>query len=242
MPPECMLTIEDLDQIEDISSAALYSAEVKRIPFLTAEEQAAATDNARSGDEAAAHQLLHNCLNWVMCQAGVTYRDYSPAHTEVMDLVGHANVKMVEALPNALAASNPVAYLMTVGAREMQRYVTYHDPLIERKRYRPGSGLHPATISLDNGDVADYEQSPAPDIPERQEFAEALSQLSMRHQVVLTAAYGLRGETKRTSEDIALMLNLKKQTVDTYLKRAKRQLAAKLAPYLTELGLQNCRT
>ena len=44
-----MLTTDELYQLDDLSGAALYSAEVKRIPFLTRTEEAAYIEAARAG-------------------------------------------------------------------------------------------------------------------------------------------------------------------------------------------------
>ena len=57
---------------------------------------------------------------------------------------------------------------------------------------------------------------------------QALGTLSARHRSVLTAAYGLNGETAQKNEDIAAMLHLPKATVEKYLWGAKKRLAAKL--------------
>ena len=143
-------------------------------------------------------------------------------------------MRMVEALPNALAAADPVSYLMTVGANAMRWHCVYHDPLVTRKRDQPVTSAHPSTVSLEVERVAEPE---APqEAPELQIVYDALSQLSKCHQVVLAAKYGLYGETVRDNEDIAAMLNLPKQTVETYLWRAKRSLARKLGAYVTEKG------
>ena len=47
-----------------------------------------------------------------------------------MDLVGTANLRMLETVPNALQADDPVAYLMTVASSAMRWQVTYRDPLV----------------------------------------------------------------------------------------------------------------
>ena len=227
MSHDFMLGIDELQQMSDLSGPALYRAEVKRIPIIAREEQPAVIEAARNDDEAAQHELILNCLNWTMRRAQAMCGTYPPQHSDMMDLVGHANLKMLEALPCALRADDPVAYCMTVGASAIRWYCLYNDPLVQRKRDEPLTYSHPATISLEDTD------EPVPECPEDtctdfQLVYEALGQLSKRHQAVLIAAYGLHGEAKRQNEDIAVMLGVDKGTVEKYLWRAKKRLADKL--------------
>jgi RNA polymerase sigma factor (sigma-70 family) len=233
MPPETLPSADELNRMDDLSGAALYRAEVKRIGFIPRDEQSGYIDAAREGNEAAQHRLILNCLNWTMRRAAAIYHDREPEHTDVMDLIGQANMRMVEVAPKALAADDPISYFMSVAANEMRWHVTYHDPLVKRKRDQPLTSAHPSTVSLEGRDAPLHETP-----PDRQDFGivyKALGTLSKRHQMVLAAAYGLHGETVRKNEDIAAMLNVSKATVEKYLWRAKRRLAAKLASYFSEL-------
>ena len=228
--------------MDDLSSRALYRAEVQQIPFLSRRDQREVVEAARNGDEAASHRLLTNCLNWTMRQAAATYRTAEPAHLEMMDLVGQANMKMVEAMPNALAADNPIGYLMAVSAREMQRYCTYHDPLIKRAKDQPLTADHPGTVSLDAGEVPLLQtltssEVATTDTPEYEIVYAALRQLGRRHRAVLEAAYGLDGQPKCKNQDIADELGLPKETIEKYLWRAKKRLAKKLAPHIGQLTM-----
>jgi RNA polymerase sigma factor (sigma-70 family) len=241
MPFETLPTADELNRMDDLSGAALYRAEVRRIPFIPRAEQAGYIDAARHGDEQAQHHLILNCLNWAMRRAKATAYEAEPAHTDTMDLVGEANVKMLEAMPNALRANDPIAYLMSVSATEMRRYCAYRDPLVRRHKDQPLDAAHPATVSLEASGrplldiLSAGETSADTERPAYRIVYNALAQLSKRHQVVLTAAYGLHGEMKQKNEDIAAMLNVSKETVEVYLWRAKRRLASKLAPYFSEL-------
>src|SRR5437868_458925 len=132
MPHEYMLTADELDQMDDLSGSALLRAEVQRIPFIPRDEQPAYIEAARAGDETAQHDLILNCLNWTMTKAASIYRDRQPPHSDLMDLVGHAHLKLLETLPKALQAVNPTGYLMSVAALEMRLYCTYDDPMIKR--------------------------------------------------------------------------------------------------------------
>ncbi|HEY6541478.1 MAG TPA: sigma-70 family RNA polymerase sigma factor [Ktedonobacteraceae bacterium] len=235
MSRETLPTIDELNRMDDLSSVALYRTEVQRLSYLTREQQAGYIGAAQAGDTDATHALVLNCLNWVQRRARAIYRDREPQHTDVMDLVGTANMQMLEAVPKALRADDPVSYLMTVASNAMRWQVTYHDPLVTRQRDQPLTREHPMTVSLEDRDQPITE---APASSDCRFVYDALQQLSKRHQMVLAAAYGLNGERVMKNEDIAAMLHVSKGTVEKYLWRAKRRLAAKLGPYLTELGIQ----
>jgi RNA polymerase sigma factor (sigma-70 family) len=237
MAQEYMLPVDVLNRMDDLSAATLYQSEVRRIPLLPREEQPPYIDAARQGDTEAQYALLHTCLNWMMRQARTIRSNHLPQHTDLMDLIGQANLKMWEAMPNALDANDPIAYLMSVGATEMHRYCLYADPLIKRQRDQPFTKPHPTTVSLEANATAPTEQPPT-DTPHLQLVYQALGSLSDRHRTVLMAAYGLNGETAHKHEDIAAMLHLPKETVEKYLWRAKKRLAAKLGAYASELGLR----
>ncbi len=236
MAHETLPTLDDLNRMDDLSGAALYRTEVQRLPYLTREQQADYVGAAQVGDTDATHALVLNCLNWTMRRARAIHRDREPQHTDVMDLVGTANMRMLEAVPNALSADDPVSYLMTVASNAMRWQVTYRDPLVTRQRDQPLTHAHPTTVSLEDRDMS---IAAAPPVTRECQFVhDALKQLSKRHQIVLAAAYGLNGERGMKNEDIAAMLHVSKGTVEKYLWRAKRRLAAKLGPYLTEPGWQ----
>jgi DNA-directed RNA polymerase specialized sigma24 family protein len=233
-----MLSLDQLERMDDLSAGALYDAEVKQIPLVPREDQLPYIAQAQAGDQVAQHVLLHNCLNWMKRRAKATYLDRMPQHTDLMDLISHANMKMLEAMPYALAANDPIAYLMTVGANEMRWYCLYCDPLIMRKRDEPLTYSHPATVSLEasNGAVTDEAACVAAQ-PEYKLVYRALAQLSRQHCMVLTYAYGLNGEKKLSNEAIATELHLPKETIEKYLWRAKRRLAAQLGSYAAAKGL-----
>lgn len=244
MPPETMPTIDELKRMDDLSGPMLYRYEVQRITPIPRQDQAAYVEAAKQGDEAAAHQLLLNCLNWTMRRADYICRDGPPEHSDMMDLVGHANVQMLEAMPEVLAADDPIAYCMSVGALAMRRWCIYHDPLVQRKRNQPLDKPHPATDSLEAGDfslLATTSLQDGPNVREQPEayraLYKALDGLSARQKAILTAAYGLNGQCKHRNEDIAVQLGVPKRIVEKYLWRAKRQLAKRLGSYAAAKGL-----
>lgn len=88
-----MLTVDELDQMDDISGSSLYSAEVKRISFLTRNEETAYIEAARAGSMQARNELTCDCLYRTLLKASVTYQERTPPHSDMMDLVGHAHVE-----------------------------------------------------------------------------------------------------------------------------------------------------
>ena len=120
----------------------------------------------------------------------------------------------------------------------MRWYCLYRDPLIARKRDEPLTYSHPTTVSLEASDgTVSEETAPAETPPEYNIVYCALAQLSSRHRMVLTYAYGLNGEKKLCNEDIAAELDLPKETIEKYLWRAKRRLVAILGSYAAAKGL-----
>src|SRR5438046_2030010 len=128
MPSE-MLTIDELDQMDDLSGSALLRAEVQRIRYLTPGERDNYIAAARSGNEEARSALLTDCLHFVLYKASVTYQERRPPHSDMMDLIGHAHIKLLEAFPKALTADAPMKYLLSIAAIEMRLYCTYDDPM-----------------------------------------------------------------------------------------------------------------
>ena len=246
MQHERMLSTDELDLMSDISGPALYNAEVSRIPFLTAEEQTRSAGEARLGKTEAQHELLLNCLNWTRTKAAAIYLEYAPAHADIMDLVGQANVEMVEALPKAVQTDNPVGYLMGVGVLAMKRYCLYNDPLVKRPRHKPARYAPTTTVSMEEHAWPLVQTMAAPDVclvsdeeRERQTEAayrvvyDALGDLSQKRRELLIAYYGLCGQPARKEADIAKERRMHKRAVESSLRRAKVSLATKLMSYVT---------
>ena len=223
-----LLPAEVLGQLEDLSAQTLYSAEIKRIPIMPRDTQAAYTEAARQGDTEAAHQLLKNCLNWMMTYAARLHRAYAPKHTDIMDLVAEGNVKMLEALPNAIMKRDPTSYLMTIGANEIRRYCTYRDPLVRRSRKVPEWDTHPVTVPLDEAqDVT------APLPPENEQAkqlaAKALGMLTTRQRDTLGRYYGVGEYPLMTQPEIAKELGMSRQGVGNSIDCAREYLSMNLS-------------
>src|SRR5204862_4231705 len=86
MPHETLPTIDELNQMDDLSAWALYKTEIHHISYLTREEQAEYVADAQAGSTDATHALILNCLNWTMRRARAIHRDREPQHTDGMDL------------------------------------------------------------------------------------------------------------------------------------------------------------
>lgn len=240
-----MLTIEELNHMDDISGPVLYSAELRRLPFLTPKAEAQHITKAQAGNDESRSALLSHCLPWLMAKAVAVYAERRPSHSDVMDLVGQANLEMVEALPNALQADNPVRYLMSVGVLAMKRYSFYNDPMIRRPRRRPDDYEHPTMASLEAGEWPLLENIAMPDISLTREETEewkireqdkiiyaALQQLSPHYRDTLVAYYGLYGQPAKRAGDIAKELQKNKKAVEHTLRRAKDKVAANLTSFM----------
>src|SRR6266567_4893900 len=226
MSPEYMLTTDELDQLDALSGAALYRAEVKRIPYLTPDEEAAYIEAARTSSIDARNKLICDYLHYTLYKAEVTYRDRHPLHSDVMDVVGHAHVTLLEAFPRAMMAEKPIKYLLSMAAVEMRLYCTYDDPLIPRPRTRPLSRGHPQLVSIEAArePVAAEGEEHIPN-DEYQLVYDAVQQLTEQRREMITAVYGLFGHSVTSIEEIAAERQLKVATAKNYLWRAKTALA-----------------
>ncbi len=250
MSHETLLTIDELNRMDDITAAEQYSAEVRRIEFLTREQQAAYVTAAQAGNEDARHALIVNCLNWTLSKAAYTWLNEEPGHTDVLDLAQHANLKMLEALPRALTCENPTSYLLSVAAHEMRLYCIYEDHLVRRPNHPVKTKQFPETVSLEADSYSLLACTPGPDCslesPEAKECLDspeykiveaAMRDMSWRRRQVLSCVYGLFGNPAMRVADVALMLNVPVKIVENELYRGKKCLAKKLVPYLAELGV-----
>src|SRR5437660_1193495 len=126
--PLTMLTREELQGMDDLSGSTLYTAEVKRIPRLSLEEQQPLFDEARQGSLEARNRLVLHCLHSTLNIAARIYAQRQPKHSDFMDLVSAAQVKMLEKFDKALATEEPLSSLIRTAAFEMKMYGIYDEP------------------------------------------------------------------------------------------------------------------
>ena len=252
MSRERMLTADELSHFDDISGSALYRAEVHTIPLMSREEQPAYIEAARAGDTEAKHALLLNCLNWVMWKAHAVHFEYEPSHSDVMDLVGHANVEMMEYLPQALRSEDPVRYLMSTAALAMKRYVFYKDPMVQRPRDNTHRHIYPTTMSGDDGELPLFGVLPADNMPlisaetreresrkKHQPVYQAIEELPGAWQRSLLTFFGLTDQPAGTAEEVGASLGVHEKTIERHVRYAKAELAQKLAPYVGGVAVRH---
>lgn len=232
----------------DASAWQRYRSEVRHIEAIPREAQAVYAEAARNGDTEAAHALVINCLPWVSWKAHLTYAELNPSHSSVEDLAAHANLKMLECLPHALEANDPVAYLMSIAAFEMKHYVFYSDPMIRRPKDRPLSQQrHWETVSGDEGEFPLFNRVAAAstrlvsaetlEAESRERHAplyNAIGELPANWQRSLTTFYGLTDEPAGTAMDVGERLGVHEKTVERHIRSAKAELAVKLGAMMLE--------
>ena len=255
-PSLTMLSLEDLDEMTNLSGSILYSAEVKRLPHLSREEQRPLIDKARHGDKDAKDTLILHCLKWSITRAVRIYLEQEPEHLDVMDLVGVANVEIMEKMDRAIAQmEDPVMFLLSSAAYEMQSYCRYKNPLIQRPRQSnerlQKADPHPAsTVSLEATDkkrklplsetlAAKAYVLEADEEVERREARKyallhrAVDELSPTLRRVIVEGYGLFGQPARTKQELANSTRRKLSGIRDADLRARKLLAERLAPYGT---------
>jgi DNA-directed RNA polymerase specialized sigma subunit len=98
---------------------------------------------ARAGDEAAREGIIERCLPYVVWLAW-HYKPFLP-HEDYGDIVGIGNLALVTCLNDALAARNPVVYLMRCAYYQVLEYVARRTSLISV----PKTGKAKPVISLE---------------------------------------------------------------------------------------------
>src|SRR6266568_8732599 len=252
-PLRTMLEVEDLNRLHDLSGSTLYSAELKRLPLLSRAEQQPLVTQARRGDQAAKDALVIHCLHWTIRRAARIYRQHRPKHLDLMDLVGVANVEIMEKFERALEKPDPVTFLLSSAAYEMQSHVGTNDSVIIKPRYgrEKMKRLDPVpatTVSLDapspNGEhplvetlTADHH--PTQDAVKQRSkrtytiLHQAVNELSPTLRRAIVELYGLFGQPARTKQEMAQAAQITPRGIRDADLRARKQLAERLAPYGT---------
>ena len=236
-----MLPAEVTGQLEDLSAHTLYSAEIKRIPRMPREIQPQYVEAARNGDMAARNALIENCQNWLFKKAVLLVLVRDLHHSDMMDMLSHANLMMLEASERALEATDPTKYLMGVGHREMQRWMYYFDPMVKKPKRIPDGYQHVQTFSGEAGEMPIFDRLAAPaarlvcaetlEAESRERHAplyEAIGELPENWQRSLTTFYGLSDEPSGTAEEVGASLGVHEKTVERHVRCAKAELAVKL--------------
>ena len=252
-PLRTMLELEELNRLRDLSGSTLYSAELKRLPLLSRVEQQPLLTQARRGDQKAKDALVIHCLHWTVRRAARLYRQHHPTHLDLMDLVGVANVEIMEKFERALEKDDPVTFLLSSAAYEMQSHVTTKDSLIIKPRYgrEKLKRLDPVpatTVSLDApspegvhplAETLAAEQHVPQDAGGRKQVRtnailhQAVNELSPTLRRAVVELYGLFGQPARTKQDLAKAARITPRGIRDADLRARKQLAERLAPYGT---------
>jgi RNA polymerase sigma factor (sigma-70 family) len=234
-----MLTIEELNQFEDISGSALYSAEVRRLPRMTREEEKPYIEKARRGDKEAQDIIVMTCLNWTIMRAVSIYEQVRPTHLDVMDLAGVGYLEMMEKLDRALEVEEPIAYLMTTASWQMQTEATFNDSMIMRPRMNKEEQKkrdpYPAyDVSLEqphNGrslqdvlTIREVAETPKDFTP----LYQAVEKLNPVQRRTIIDNYGLYGQPALPLEQMAQRENKTRHNISSTLHKARRNLATKL--------------
>ncbi len=230
--PLSMLTLDELNEIGDISGLALYQAEAKRIPPLTPEAQDALLEEARHGSMKARNRLLMSCLSDTIRMAKYKLSERELRHSDLMDLLGVANVKMLEKFPKALEKEDPIHYLMTEIMYDMKHYMLYKDPMIQRSKQVKFDPSHPITSS---GEAERYERLPAPDMKlvteeptHYPELHSAIANLTPLRRNALTRRFGLYGYPTESVGEIAKSEGVTYRSIDSAVFNGRRSLAKTL--------------
>jgi len=171
-----------------------------------------------------------------------------------MDVVGVAHVEIMEKFERALKTDEPVKFLLSSAAYEMESHVKTHDPMIIRPRYGkermrrldpvpattvsldvpPPDGEHPLTETL----AAARQPQEDSERREQRKYSILYQEINklrptLKHSII--ASYGLFGEPARTNHELAKAYKLTKRAVNDRNLRARRILAERLAPYRRQL-------
>jgi RNA polymerase sigma factor (sigma-70 family) len=231
--PQTMLTLDELKEIKDISGLTLYNAETKRIPLLTPEEQTILLDEAHKGSREARNRIIMNYLTLMIWFAQKKMYERKLKHSDIADLIGIANVNMLEKFPKALEQEDPIRYLLKDTFYEMKKYSIYDDPMIHLHRSRKLDPDHPESVSFEAYERDLVNTLPATDIkieeePFNSSLHEAITKLTPTRRTAIIRRYGLYGNPRETLDEIAQSKGVTPQSVSLAELSARRSLAKML--------------
>jgi hypothetical protein len=201
--PLTMLTLEELKEIKDISGLTLYSAETNPVPLLTKEEEKILLDEAQRGSIEARNRIIMNCFTFTIWFAHHRMQERKLKHSDITDLIGAANVKMLEQFPKALEQENPIRYLLKEVMYEMKKYSINDDPMIQLHRSRKLDPHPPTSVSFKAHQRNLPDTFPAPDMkvsteePFNSALHEAINQLTPLRRTAIIRKYGYMAIPKK---------------------------------------------
>jgi RNA polymerase sigma factor (sigma-70 family) len=203
-----------------LSAIAQYLRELQQRPQWSPAAEAQIVEQARSGDQAAKHQLIEDRLPYIMHMA-IKYHVYAE-HEDLLDIVGVANLAVTANIDKALSKDNPAAYLCGVARGEIKSYCFYHSRLMPIKDHHMPLAEAPTVVSLDEQradiqyryieSLAQESRSETDSIRQEQIY-HALDQLPDHQREVVERYHGLHGGTYEAFPDIARSLSVTRPTV-----------------------------
>ena len=154
-------------------------------------------------------------------------------HSDITDLLGEANIHMLEKFPKALEQEDPLYYLMGEVMYNMKHYMIYKDPMIQRSRQVKLDPSHPITES---GEAVQYETVPAPlsqivseEPAKYPALHTAIAKLVPNRRNAITRRFGLYGHPAETVREIAQSEGRTPRSIDSAVLNGRRSLAKTLS-------------
>jgi DNA-directed RNA polymerase specialized sigma24 family protein len=242
----------------DLVSIAASDTIFASLRNLSEQREQALIARARFGDQAARDELLLWVLSPVKRFAARYYLAFyweASAGISPDDLVSEATLRMLERWPAALAASNPLAYLLSVAYATIrhtmiQERSPIHTPYTPGERPIPVKSLH-APLDAESEDtlldVLPAVTDTASASCDEQEYTllyEAAARLSERERAVIAEWYGLYETAPASMETILSQIG--RTGMGSYKASALMKLYRLLAPvyaqYCGEGYVQELRT
>lgn len=254
-------TLPDLDelrQIDRLPMMDLYRIEIHHLSEIERAERQVFYERARQGDQEARSDLILHCLPYLFAKAFHIYDERRPIHIDLLDLVGEANMILLEKMDLALAKREPIPYLVMIATRHMEHYCTYCAPLIQRpfglntqaltsrQHYTSVESLD-APIMTEDGEVfpLDQLQSPASaSIMGKDEayfharfsrLYEAVKQLAPAQQEAISRFYGLFQQPASTALELSKEWQVRPETIQVHKRRGFQKLRKMLASALEDM-------
>ncbi len=250
---ETMLTIEELNAMDDLSANILYAVEVARLASLSLAQEQELVLLARKGSEDAKADLIVSVLHYALGKARAAYNLKQFEHDDLLDLVQVASLAMLESLDRALQRANPVSYLRGIARRSIALYWGYRRSLVSkpagltRKQIEKrgpvvvesldaplvldGTLIRLDVVAAPMSDPAailEAEESPAERQARYAALHSALATLSPHERQVLTLRFGLDGQPGMGRENIGGLIGGTYNSISNIEHRALDHLRSAL--------------